>query len=108
LAGGRKIFDPTLEQKVDKTEHPNDKQVKMVVADFLCIHKDYRDKRLAPEIVKELIRRTNLKGINQAVATCGTRHIAAEIAKCKFFHRPIQVKRLIDANYWFLDDEVGY
>jgi len=84
--------------RVDKNVVP------MVIADFLCIHKDYRNKRLTPIIMQELIRRTNLHGIKQAVATCGKQFQAAPIGSFKFYHRPINIKRLLDANYWYLED----
>lgn len=41
--------------------------VKAVEINFLCVHKKLRAKRLAPILIKEVTRKTNLLGIYQAV-----------------------------------------
>lgn len=79
------------------------KAVPMVIGDFLCIHKDYRNIRMTPRLVNELIRRANIHGINQAVLTSGKNLMAAPIGSFKFYHRPINVKKLLSANYWYLE-----
>lgn len=48
-----------------------DKPVSMVEINFLCVHKQLREKRLAPLLIKEITRRVNLTDIWQAVYTAG-------------------------------------
>ena len=45
----------------------HDKTIPMVEINFLCVHKKLRSKRLAPVLIKEITRRTNVQGIFQAV-----------------------------------------
>ncbi len=42
-----------------------DKLVSMVEINFLCVNKLYRDKRIAPVLIKEITRRVNLQNIWQ-------------------------------------------
>lgn len=44
-----------------------DDKLKMAEINFLCVHKQIRDKRLAPVLIKEVTRRVNLKDKWQAV-----------------------------------------
>ncbi|KAM9716178.1 glycylpeptide N-tetradecanoyltransferase 1-like [Menidia menidia] len=39
---------------------------------FMCVHKKLRGKRMTPVLIRELTRRVNQQGLNQAVYTAGT------------------------------------
>ena len=41
----------------------NGNTVKMAEVNFLCVHKKIRDKKLAPQLIRELTRRVNMKNI---------------------------------------------
>jgi len=73
-------------------------QVKAVEINFLCVHKKLRAKRLAPILIKEVTRKTNLLGIFQAVYTAGV-VLPKPISVCKYWHRNLNVKKLIDVGF---------
>lgn len=75
----------------------------MGVGDFLCIHKRFRGHRLTPLVVMEQIRRSHLAGIYQAVATCGAKHVCQELQSYNFYHRPLNIQKLVKNDFWFLD-----
>jgi len=70
----------------------------MVEINFLCVHKKLRDKRLAPVLIKEITRRVNLQDIWQAVYTAG-RVLPKPIARCRYYHRSLNPKKLIDVGF---------
>ncbi|KAI0238957.1 glycylpeptide N-tetradecanoyltransferase [Massospora cicadina] len=70
----------------------------MVEINFLCIHKKLRAKRLAPVLIKEVTRRSNLQGFFQAIYTAGTR-IPTPIAVCPYFHRTLNPKKLVEVGF---------
>mmetsp|Transcript_16098 Transcript_16098/g.34830 ORF Transcript_16098/g.34830 Transcript_16098/m.34830 type:complete len:429 (-) Transcript_16098:795-2081(-) len=72
--------------------------VKMVEINFLCVHKKLRSKRLAPVLIKEITRRVNLHGIWQAAYTAGVL-IPKPVATCRYWHRSINPKKLIDIGF---------
>ncbi|UKJ90092.2 glycylpeptide N-tetradecanoyltransferase 1 [Theileria orientalis] len=74
------------------------KNIKAAEVNFLCIHKKLRTKRLAPVLIKEITRRVNLCGIWQAVYTAGI-VIPKPIASCRYWHRPLDIKKLISARF---------
>lgn len=73
----------------------------MVEINFLCVHKKLREKRLAPVLIKEITRRVNLTGRWQAVYTAGT-VVPTPIASTQYFHRNLQVEKLIDIQFSYL------
>lgn len=74
------------------------KVVKMVEINFLCVHKKLRDKRLAPVLIKEITRRVNRQNIWQATYTAG-RVIPKPIARCRYYHRSLNPKKLIAVGF---------
>lgn len=82
-----------------------DKVVKMVEINFLCVHKVLRDKRLAPVLIKEITRRVNLENIWQATYTAG-RVIPKPIASCRYYHRSLNPKKLIDIGFSHLNPKM--
>jgi len=74
------------------------KETEMVEINFLCVHKKLRDKRMAPVLIKEITRRVNLENIWQAAYTAG-RVIPKPIARCRYFHRSLNPKKLIEVGF---------
>lgn len=72
--------------------------LRMVEINFLCVHKKLRAKRLAPVLIKEITRRVNLHGIWQAAYTAGT-IIPKPFATCRYWHRSLNPKKLIDVKF---------
>lgn len=70
----------------------------MAYVNFMCVHKKLRDKRLSPLLIKELARRCKLQGYFQAFATSG-QFTPTPIAAVRYFHRSLNVKKLIDIGY---------
>jgi len=75
----------------------HDKVVKMIEINFLCIHNNLRNKRLAPVLIKEITRRTNLHGIFQAFYTTGI-DLPNTLLYANYYHRPLNIPKLIDLN----------
>ncbi|XP_026473271.1 glycylpeptide N-tetradecanoyltransferase [Ctenocephalides felis] len=71
---------------------------KMVEINFLCVHKKLRSKRVAPVLIREITRRVNLTGMFQAVYTAGV-VLPKPIATCRYWHRSLNPKKLIDVNF---------
>ena len=74
------------------------RELKLVEINFLCVHKKLRTKRLAPVLIKEITRRVNLKNIFWAVYTSGS-VLPRPFAECRYFHRSINVKKLIEIKF---------
>lgn len=68
---------------------------------YLCVHKQIWAKWLAPILIKEVTWRINLKNIFVAVYTSGTL-IPTPFAKCWYWHRNINVKKLIECKFSYL------
>ena len=79
----------------------NKKEIKMVEINFLCVHKKLRLKRLAPTLIKEITRRTNLHNIWQAIYTAGA-NIKLPITRAYYYHRSLNPKKLIDIGFSYL------
>lgn len=69
---------------------------------YLCVHKKLRSKRLAPMLIKEVTRRVNLRGIWQAAYTAGV-VLPRPVASCRYYHRSIDPKKLIEIGFSRLD-----
>lgn len=76
----------------------HDEIKKMVIIDFLCVHKKLRSKRLAPVLIKEITRRAVLEGYVQAIYTSG-KYYQKELSKMCYFHRTINVQKMIDIEF---------
>ncbi|RDD40200.1 Glycylpeptide N-tetradecanoyltransferase 2 [Trichoplax sp. H2] len=70
----------------------------LVEINFLCVHKKLRSKRVAPVLIKEITRRVHLEGIFKAVFTAGI-VIPKPIATCRYWHRSLNPKKLIDIKF---------
>ena len=74
------------------------KEVKMVMINFLCVHKKLRLKRLAPLLIREITRRVNLQNVWQACYTSGT-ILPNPVASCQYYHRSLNPKKLIEIEF---------
>ncbi|KAJ6833468.1 glycylpeptide N-tetradecanoyltransferase 1 [Iris pallida] len=75
-----------------------DEVVRMAEINFLCVHKKLRSKRLAPVMIKEVTRRVHLENIWQAAYTAGV-VLPTPIATCRYWHRSLNPKKLIDVGF---------
>lgn len=71
---------------------------KMVEINYLCIHKKLRNKRLAPILIKEISRRAARNHYFHAIYTAG-KHYQQELSKMCYFHRSLNVQKLIDIGF---------
>jgi len=78
--------------------HVRDDVMSMCEINFLCVHKELRDKRLAPKLIKEVTRRVNLRNIWQAVYTAGV-VVPSPVADCQYFHRTLNSRKLLDIGF---------
>jgi len=76
----------------------NDRKMRVVEINFLCVHKKLRSKRLAPVLIKEVTRRANLNGIFQAVFTSGT-VLPVPVATTRYYHRNLNPKKLVKVGF---------
>lgn len=65
---------------------------------FLCVHKRLRGKRLAPILIKEITRRSNLHGIWQGVYTGGI-VLPKPVSTCRYYHRSIDWQKLYEIGF---------
>lgn len=70
----------------------------MVEINFLCVHKQLRNKTLAPLLIREITRRVNLHDIWQAVYTAGVK-LSTPITTTRYWHRPLNPKKLLAIGF---------
>ncbi len=75
---------------------------RVVSINFLCLKEEYRNKNIAPIIIKEITRVVNMKGIFHAVFT-GQKDYGFAIGKSMYYHLAIDVSRLKAVGY--IEDE---
>lgn len=68
---------------------------------FLCIHKKLRNKRLAPVLIKEITRVSNLEGVWQGLYTAGV-VLPRPISTCRYYHRPLDWQKLWECGFSYL------
>lgn len=71
-----------------------DKEVKLSEINFLCVHNKYRGKSIASILIREVVRRSNLKGIFQGLYTSGTM-LPTPFAQTRYWHRSLNPEKLI-------------
>ncbi|KAI5181367.1 glycylpeptide N-tetradecanoyltransferase [Nematocida sp. AWRm80] len=71
---------------------------KSAVVNFLCIHKEYRKKRLAPLLIQEITRRVNEKGTFKALFTAGE-SLPNVFAKVSYYHRILKNDDLVERGF---------
>ena len=82
---------------IPSTLRAHDEILRVVEVNFLCVHKKLRNKRVAPVLIRELIRVVSLNRIFQAVYTTGV-ILPKPVAVCRYYHRPINPKKLIEVH----------
>ncbi|KAG5979622.1 glycylpeptide N-tetradecanoyltransferase [Claviceps digitariae] len=60
---------------------------------FLCVHKKLRGKRLAPVLIKEVTRVSNLDGVWQGLYTAGV-VLPRPVSTCRYYHRALNWPKL--------------
>ncbi|CAJ1011131.1 Myristoyl-CoA:protein N-myristoyltransferase, N-terminal domain [Leishmania naiffi] len=65
---------------------------------FLCVHKQLREKRLAPILIKEVTRRVNRTDVWQAVYTAGVL-LPTPYASGQYFHRSLNPEKLVEIRF---------
>ena len=66
---------------------------------YLVLHisHNFRSKRLAPVLIKEITRRVNLTDRWQAVYTAGV-VLPRPVGRCRYYHRSLNPKKLIEVS----------
>jgi glycylpeptide N-tetradecanoyltransferase len=83
---------------VPATLRVRDKKFLASEVNFMCVHKKLRGKRLAPVLIKEITRISNLDGIWQGVHTAGI-VLPRPVSTCRYFHRAINWQKLWEAGF---------
>ncbi|KAG6004613.1 glycylpeptide N-tetradecanoyltransferase [Claviceps maximensis] len=65
---------------------------------FLCVHKKLRGKRLAPVLIKEVTRISNLDGIWQGLYTAGV-VLPRPVSTCRYYHRALNWTKLHECGF---------
>lgn len=83
--------------------HAQGEDVDAVVINFLCVHGKYRDKGLAPVLIKEITRRAVRRGIEHAIYTA-TAALPDPVCSATYWHRLLDVPRLVAAGFTETND----
>ncbi|GAO13675.1 hypothetical protein UVI_02017780 [Ustilaginoidea virens] len=65
---------------------------------FLCVHKKLRGKRLAPVLIKEVTRVSNLDGVWQGLFTAGI-VLPRPVSTCRYYHRSLNWPKLHECGF---------
>ncbi|KAK1964807.1 N-myristoyl transferase [Colletotrichum sublineola] len=65
---------------------------------FMVVHKKLRGKRLAPVLIKEITRRSNLREIWQGLYTGGV-VLPKPVSTCRYFHRALNWQKLYEVGF---------
>ena len=84
-----------------------DKNIKIVTINFLCVHRKIRNKYLAPLLIKEVTRRTNLMNIWQAIFTDEV-NIGESFCISKYYHRILNLNNAIEAKFINVSENLSY
>ena len=75
--------------------------IELAEIDFLCVKKEFRNKRLAPLLIREVSRRIHMRNKWWAVYTSGTM-LPKPFAETTYYHRNLDVKKLVDVHFTYL------
>lgn len=75
-----------------------DKVILTSDVNFLCVHKKLRGKRLAPVLIKEITRVSNLNEIWQGLHTGGI-VLPRPVSTARYFHRALNWQKLYDCGF---------
>jgi glycylpeptide N-tetradecanoyltransferase len=82
-----------------------------IVVSFLCVHSRLRDKRLAALLIKELTRLVSLKesDLTRVIyTTAGTVNKLVPTVRAGYYHRPLNVNKLLDSKFMTLGKRETY
>jgi len=68
------------------------------VVNFLCLGREYRKKKLAPVMIREITERVNRKGIYKAVFTAGEK-LPRALTTSRYYHKVIRKEGLIKKGF---------
>lgn len=77
----------------------------VAAVNFLCVSKDFRNKKIAPVLIREITRRFYCNGIYSGIFTSGT-DLKFNICTTRYFHYPINNKKLLSSNFASTIDEI--
>ena len=77
----------------------NDTEVRAVQVNFLCVHKEYRGKKIVEYLITEAKRVSENKNRNQSIATIH-HSIPGSILKSSYWHRLINVQKLSKCGFY--------
>ena len=77
--------------------HIEKELVPLTEVNFLCVHKNYRSHSIASVLIREVVRRSNLKGIFQGLFTSGTM-LPTPFAQTRYWHRSLNPKKLVEVS----------
>lgn len=74
------------------------KEILTSEVNFLCVHKKLRGKRLAPVLIKEITRISNLNGIWQGLHTGGI-VLPRPVSTARYYHRSLNWEKLYECGF---------
>ncbi|KAM0467109.1 hypothetical protein ACHAPV_000630 [Trichoderma viride] len=74
------------------------KTITVSEVNFLCVHKKLRGKRLAPVLIKEITRISNLHEIWQGLYTAGI-VLPKPVSTCRYYHRSLDWQKLYECSF---------
>lgn len=76
----------------------NNLENKIAAVNFLCVNKDFRNKKIAPILIREITRRFYCNGVFSGIFTSGT-DLKFNICTSRYYHYPINTKKLLYSNF---------
>jgi glycylpeptide N-tetradecanoyltransferase len=76
----------------------NQKNVKLIEINLLCVNKKLRSKRLAVVMIKEVSRRVIFRGVWHAVYTA-VAELPNTLSNVTYYHRFINIRKLMDIDF---------
>ncbi|EIJ94809.1 uncharacterized protein NEPG_00333 [Nematocida parisii ERTm1] len=68
------------------------------IVNFLCVHREYRKRRLAPLLIKEITKEVNRKGIFTALFTSGEK-LPYIFTRSRYYHRILKEGNLVESGF---------
>lgn len=75
-----------------------DKNFRATEVNFLCVLKKLRNKYMASILIKEVTRRSNLKGVFQGFYTSG-QVLPIPFAQARYYHRSLNPTKLVEVSF---------
>ncbi|XP_017054504.1 glycylpeptide N-tetradecanoyltransferase-like [Drosophila ficusphila] len=76
----------------------HDKVIKVVDVNFMCVNKQLRHMRVAPILIREIVRRSNLEGIFQGLYSASIL-LPTPVSTCRLWHRFLNVQKLDEVRF---------